>query len=89
MSARTFAIERAGLPPAVYGAGKVVVVADDASREAIHGLVVEATTAARLPAAGLSALALGPGLGTAPAALALVEAAYRSAAHGGKAVIVK
>ncbi len=60
------------------GAGKVVVVADEASREAIHGLVAEATTAARLPAAGLSALAVGPGLGTESAAMALVESALSS-----------
>lgn len=45
------------------GAGKVVVVADERSRPAVHALVAEATTAAELPG-GLSALAVGPGLGT-------------------------
>jgi len=46
------------------GAGKVVVLADERSRPAIHALVPEATTAATLPAEGLTALAVGPGLGT-------------------------
>ena len=46
------------------GAGKVVVVASEASRPSVHALVAEATTASALPAAGLSALAVGPGLGT-------------------------
>jgi NAD(P)H-hydrate epimerase len=45
------------------GAGKVVVVAEEASRPAIHSLVAEATTASALTAAGLTALAVGPGLG--------------------------
>jgi NAD(P)H-hydrate epimerase len=57
------------------GVGKVVVVADEASRGAIHALVAEATTAAGLPVPGLSALAAGPGLGTSPASRALLDAA--------------
>jgi NAD(P)H-hydrate epimerase len=56
------------------GAGKVVVVAEEASRGAIHALVAEATTAGGLPVPGLSALAAGPGLGTSPASRALLDA---------------
>ncbi len=56
------------------GAGKVVVVAEGRSRTAIHSLVAEATTAETLPAAGLAALAVGPGLGTSPGARTLLEA---------------
>ncbi|EFK95977.1 carbohydrate kinase, YjeF related protein, partial [sediment metagenome] len=56
------------------GVGKVVVVAEEASRPSIHALVAEATTAGALPPVGLSALAVGPGLGTSPAAGALLEA---------------
>jgi len=55
------------------GAGKVVVVAAEESRDAIHALVAESTTAGALPAAGLSALAAGPGLGTSPGSGALLE----------------
>jgi ADP-dependent NAD(P)H-hydrate dehydratase / NAD(P)H-hydrate epimerase len=55
------------------GAGKVVVVAEEASRGAIHALVAEATTAVRLPVPGLSAFAAGPGLGTSPASRALLD----------------
>jgi NAD(P)H-hydrate epimerase len=56
------------------GAGKVVVVAEEASRAAVHALVAEATTSAGLPeAAALSAVAVGPGLGTTPAAARLLE----------------
>jgi NAD(P)H-hydrate epimerase len=61
------------------GAGKVVVVAQEASRAAIHALVAEATTAALLVPAGLTALAVGPGLGTSPASRALLDAALDSA----------
>ncbi|MFN7987284.1 MAG: NAD(P)H-hydrate dehydratase [Thermoanaerobaculia bacterium] len=57
------------------GAGKVVVVAEERSRAAIHALVAEATTADALPPAGLTALAVGPGLGTGADARALLEAA--------------
>jgi len=46
------------------GAGKVVVVASEASRASVHALLAEATTAAVVPESGLSALAVGPGLGT-------------------------
>ena len=61
------------------GAGKVVVVAEEASRAAIHALVAEATTAALFAPAGLTALAVGPGLGTSPASRALLDAALDSA----------
>jgi NAD(P)H-hydrate epimerase len=61
------------------GAGKVVVVAQEASRAAIHALVAEATTAAHLVPAGLTALAVGPGLGTSTASRALLDAALDSA----------
>jgi len=57
------------------GAGKVVVVADERSRVAVHALVAEATTAATLPAEGLTALAVGPGLGTSEASRALLASA--------------
>ena len=57
------------------GAGKVVVVADGASRDAVPALVAEAPTADARPSAGLSALAVGPGLGTSSAARALLDAA--------------
>lgn len=57
------------------GVGKVVVVADEASRAAVHALVAEATTAGALPPVGLAAVAVGPGLGTSGAARALLEAA--------------
>lgn len=57
------------------GAGKVVVFAEEASRGPIHTLVPEATSATRFSPTGLSALALGPGLGTAPASRALLDAA--------------
>jgi NAD(P)H-hydrate epimerase len=60
------------------GAGKVVVVADEASRAAIHALVAEATTAALLVPAGLTSLAVGPGLGTSEASRALLDAALES-----------
>lgn len=60
------------------GAGKVVVVAEESSRAAIHALVAEATTATALPASGLTALAVGPGLGTSPASRALLGAALSS-----------
>lgn len=56
------------------GVGKVVVVADEASRPAIHALVAEATTAGLLPGSGLTALAAGPGLGTSTVARGLLEA---------------
>ncbi|MHB8796982.1 MAG: NAD(P)H-hydrate dehydratase [Thermoanaerobaculia bacterium] len=46
------------------GAGKVLVVAEDVSRPAVHALVAEATTAEALPESGPTALAVGPGLGT-------------------------
>ncbi len=46
------------------GAGKVVVVAEEASRPAVHTLVAEATTAEALPESGPTAVAVGPGLGT-------------------------
>ncbi|HMM35340.1 MAG TPA: NAD(P)H-hydrate dehydratase [Thermoanaerobaculia bacterium] len=46
------------------GAGKVVVVAAEPSREAVHALVAEATTAEALPETGPTAVAVGPGLGT-------------------------
>ena len=46
------------------GAGKVVVVAEEASRPAVHALVAEATTVEALPGTGPTALAVGPGLGT-------------------------
>lgn len=61
------------------GAGKVVVVAEEASRAAIHALVAEATTSSVLAPAGLTALAVGPGLGTSPASRALLGAALDSA----------
>ncbi|HYN43911.1 MAG TPA: NAD(P)H-hydrate epimerase, partial [Thermoanaerobaculia bacterium] len=64
------------------GAGKVVVVAQEASRAAIHALVAEATTAALFVPAGLTALAVGPGLGTSPASRALLDAALDSALPG-------
>ena len=57
------------------GAGKVVVVAEEGSRDAIHALVAEATTAARLPSPPPSALAVGPGLGATAAARTLLEEA--------------
>lgn len=60
------------------GAGKVVVVAAEASRATIHALVAEATTSAEIAPAGLTALAVGPGLGTSPAARALLDAALES-----------
>jgi NAD(P)H-hydrate epimerase len=65
-------------PPLRCGAGKVVVVAEEASRAAIHGLVAEATTASILPPAGLTALAVGPGLGTSAASLELLRTALDS-----------
>lgn len=46
------------------GAGKVVVVAEGASRPIVHALVPEATSAEALPGSGPTALAVGPGLGT-------------------------
>jgi NAD(P)H-hydrate epimerase len=46
------------------GVGKVVVVAEEVSRPAVHALVAEATTAEALPGTGPTALAVGPGLGT-------------------------
>lgn len=46
------------------GAGKVVVVAEEGSRGALHALVAEATTARELPDAKPTAIAVGPGLGT-------------------------
>jgi NAD(P)H-hydrate epimerase len=60
------------------GSGKVVVVAEETSRTAIHALVAEATTSSVLAPAGLTALAVGPGLGTSPASRALLEAALES-----------
>jgi NAD(P)H-hydrate epimerase len=57
------------------GAGKVVVVAEEASRAAIHALVAEATTSAVLAPSGLTALAVGPGLGRSPTARALLDQA--------------
>ncbi len=60
------------------GAGKVVVVAEEASRAAIHALVAEATTSALLAPAGLTALAIGPGLGTSTSARALLDEALAS-----------
>ncbi len=60
------------------GAGKVVVVAEEASRAAIHALVAEATTSSVLVPAGLTALAVGPGLGTSPASRVLLDAALDS-----------
>lgn len=56
------------------GAGKVVVVAEEGSRGAVHALVAEATTASTLPASGLSALAAGPGLGTSRSSAVLLDA---------------
>lgn len=56
------------------GVGKVVVVAGEASRASIHALAAEATTAVAIPATGISALAIGPGLGTSPDSRALLEA---------------
>lgn len=61
------------------GVGKVVVVASETSRPSVHALVAEATTAAALPAAGLSALAVGPGLGTAEASRETLEVALGAA----------
>ena len=61
------------------GAGKVVVVAPEASRAVIHALAVEATTSNLFAPAGLTALAVGPGLGTSPASRALLGAALDSA----------
>lgn len=61
------------------GAGKVVVVAEEASRPAVHALVAEATTAEALPESGPTAVAVGPGLGTGPwGALRLDEALARA-----------
>lgn len=57
------------------GAGKVVVVTEEASRDAVHALVAEATTALALPAPSPSAVAVGPGLGTGDSARSLLEAA--------------
>lgn len=57
------------------GAGKVVVVAEEESRAAVHALVAEATTAAVLPPTGLEALAVGPGLGSSSRAADLLEEA--------------
>ena len=57
------------------GAGKVVVIAEEASRDAVHGLVPEATTASALLAPPPSAVAVGPGLGTGDVARSLIEAA--------------
>jgi NAD(P)H-hydrate epimerase len=61
------------------GSGKVVVIAEEASRGAIHTLVPEATTSAVIVPGGLTALAVGPGLGTSPASRALLDAALQSA----------
>jgi NAD(P)H-hydrate epimerase len=61
------------------GAGKVVVVAPEASRPSIHALVAEATTAAAIPEGGLSALAVGPGLGTSAASRQLLDSALARA----------
>jgi len=60
------------------GAGKVVVVAPEASRAVIHALAVEATTSNLFAPAGLTALAVGPGLGTSPASRALLDEALAS-----------
>jgi NAD(P)H-hydrate epimerase len=61
------------------GAGKVVVVAPEASRAAIHALVAEATTAAEIRGEGLAAIAVGPGLGSSPGSRALLDAALATA----------
>jgi NAD(P)H-hydrate epimerase len=61
------------------GVGKVVVVAEEASRPAIHSLVAEATTASELTPGDLSALAAGPGLGKTPEAAGRLEGVLRSA----------
>jgi NAD(P)H-hydrate epimerase len=60
------------------GAGKVVVVADEESRAAIHTLVPEATTSAVLALSGLTALAVGPGLGRSSTSRALLDEALAS-----------
>lgn len=57
------------------GAGKVVVVAEEASRAALQTLVAEATGAAALRGTGPAALAVGPGLGTGPWGAARLEEA--------------
>lgn len=57
------------------GAGKVVVVAEEASRAAIHALVAEATTSAVLAPSGLTALAVGPGLGRSSTSRVLLDEA--------------
>ena len=57
------------------GAGKVVVVAEEASRAAIHTLVAEATTSAVLAPSGLTALAVGPGLGRSATSRVLLDEA--------------
>lgn len=61
------------------GVGKVVIVAEEAGRPAIHALVAEATTAEALPPTGLSALAVGPGLSTGPEAVARLDEALATA----------
>ena len=61
------------------GVGKVVVVASGESRAAVHALVAEATTAPAVPESGLSALAVGPGLGTAGSAREALDAALAAA----------
>jgi NAD(P)H-hydrate epimerase len=61
------------------GAGKVVVVAAEETRPSIHALVAEATTAGSIPGTGLTALAVGPGLGTSSASRELLDAALAAA----------
>ena len=61
------------------GAGKVVVVAAEDTRPSIHALVAEATTAGSIPGTGLTALAVGPGLGMSSASRELLDAALAAA----------